>query len=89
MPELEELRLQIDSLDKEIIEKIAKRQRIVEEVRKFKLKHNIEVFDKVREEYLHEYHAKLSKTYDVSITFIQQLFDLIMEESKRVQRGIK
>jgi chorismate mutase len=86
MLNLEQLRAQIDQLDKEIIEKIAQRQRVVEEVRGFKQQHNTPVFDAKREEWLHEYHAKLSETYNVSIEFIQRLFNLIMDESKRIQK---
>jgi chorismate mutase len=85
MNELDELRAQIDQLDKEIIAKMAKRQHIVEVVRKYKQQHNIAIFDQKREEYLEIYHTKLSKEYGVSIEFIQKLFKLIMDESKRLQ----
>lgn len=87
MLNLEELRAEIDTLDKEIIEKIAKRQAIVDQIKQFKLQHNIEVFDAKREEYLYSYHTNLSKKYNVSLTFIKKLFVLIMNESKRIQHN--
>lgn len=85
MEKLEELRMQIDQLDKEIIEKMAKRQKIVEAVGLYKQQHHVAVFDPTREEYLDQYHTKLSKEYNVSIEFIRALFKLIMDESKRIQ----
>ena len=84
---LEELRTQIDQLDKEIIEKIAERQNIVEKVSAFKLENNIQVFDAKREDYLEKYHIELSTKYNVSIEFIKELFKLIMDESKRIQNN--
>lgn len=85
MEELSELRRQIDQLDEDIIEKMAKRQKVVEEVRAYKQQRHIAVFDPKREEYLEIYHTRLSQKYNVSIEFIRELFKLIMDESKRIQ----
>lgn len=85
MEELDELRAQIDQLDEEIIAKMSERQKIVEAVRAYKQQRNIAVFDPKREEYLEIYHTRLSKQYKVSIEFINNLFKLIMDESKRIQ----
>lgn len=89
MDKLDELRLQIDNLDKEIIEKMALRQHIVEKVKEYKKINNMPVFDAKREEYLDRYHTELSKTHNLSIEFIKNLFKLIMNESKRIQNSIK
>lgn len=89
MTKLDELRNLIDLLDKEIIKKISRRTSIVEEVRLYKLQHNLPVFDPKREEYLEDYHIKLSQEYGVSIEFIKNLFKLVMDESKRIQNNMK
>lgn len=89
MNKLDDLRQQIDKLDKEIIEKMALRQHIVEEVKEYKKINNMPVFDAKREEYLDHYHTELSQEYHVSIEFIKNLFKLIMDESKRIQNSIK
>lgn len=89
MNKLEDLRQQIDLLDKEIIEKMALRKKIVEDVKEYKSLNNLAIFDAKREEYLEHYHAELSEQYDVSIDFIKNLFKLIMDESKRIQNSTK
>ena len=87
MLEIEELRQQIDDLDAEIIAKIAKRWEVVRQVREFKSLHTLPVFDPKREEYLREFHAGLCKKYNVSIEFIDKLFELVMQEAKRLQQS--
>lgn len=89
MNKLEELRQQIDFLDKEIIEKMSLRKKIVEEVKQYKSLNNLPVFDPKREEYLENYHVELSREHNVSIEFIKDLFKLIMDESKRIQNSMK
>lgn len=89
MHTLEELRRQIDEIDNELLAMLAKRQNVVKQVGEYKAKHKIEVLDAKREEYLRGFHQQLSARYNLSFSFIKELFALIMEESKRTQRDDK
>ena len=89
MEELEQLRSQIDDIDSELLYLLSKRQEVVKLVGEYKIKRNIPVLDQVREDYLYEYHQKLSAKYNISFDFIRDLFSMIMEYSKKTQREIK
>lgn len=88
MEELEQLRAQIDKIDNELLSLLAKRQTVVKQVGEYKQKHNIQVFDAAREEYLYKFHKRLSAKYSLSFEFIKELFEMIMTESKRTQSKI-
>lgn len=85
MQELEALREEIDQIDNDLLAMLAKRQKVVVKVGEYKHKNDIQVFDGKREEYLYKFHKKLSAKYNLSFSFIEKLFALIMEESRRTQ----
>jgi chorismate mutase len=89
MQELEHFRSTIDDIDSKLLDLLAKRQEAVKQVGEFKLKQNIPVLDQAREDYLYKYHQKLSAKYNLSFDFIQDLFAMIMEHSRKTQRAIK
>ncbi len=89
MQELEHLRTIIDDIDSQLLCLLAKRQEIVKQVGEFKLKQNIPVLDQAREDSLYKYHQELSTKYGLSFDFIQDLFAMIMEHSRKTQREIK
>ena len=75
MQELEQLRTEIDEIDTQLLDLLAKRQLVVTKVGEFKQKHSIQVFDAAREEYLYKFHRRLSAKYNLSFDFIKDLFD--------------
>lgn len=85
---LNELRNLIDALDDEIIHKISKRHQISKMVGEFKQKHNMAVTDNTREQWLHEYHHQLSEKYNIPAEFVDELFELIIVQSKKLQKTI-
>lgn len=82
--DLTELRVQIDAIDKEIVELYEKRMDICKEVAQYKIENGKKVFDKVREE---EKIAKVkSLTHnDFNSVGIQELFEQIMSMSRKLQ----
>ena len=86
MQDLEQLRAQIDKIDTQLLDLLAKRQLVVKQVGEYKQQNNIAVFDAKREEYLHQFHQHLGEKYNLSFEFIRNLFEMIMQESKRTQR---
>ncbi len=79
------LRHVIDSLDDEIIAAIAKRHKISKQIGEYKKLHSIDVLDKNREQYLHDYHIELSKKYNISAQFVEAIFELIVSQSRTIQ----
>lgn len=86
MEELQNLRKIIDVLDDEIISLISERQSISDRIGKLKHEMGLDVFNHSREEFLKQYHSELSEKYGVSENFVLELFDLIITESRRIQK---
>lgn len=82
--DLSELRVQIDAIDKDIVELYEKRMDICRQVAEYKIENGKKVFDKVREE---EKIAKVkSMTHnDFNSVGIQELFEQIMSMSRKLQ----
>jgi chorismate mutase len=85
MPTLDELRLEIESIDAEIIEKIAARFFLVKKIGELKNERGQAVFDPTREEKLRQHYQRLSQKYQLDAAFIQQLFDMIFSHSRQLQ----
>ena len=85
MEDLANLRKIIDVLDDEILSLISERQLIVDRIGKFKSANKMAVFDGVREEFLKTYHKELSEKYNLSMEFVNKLFEIIMAEARRSQ----
>lgn len=82
--DLSELRVQIDAIDKDIVELYEKRMDICRQVAEYKIENGKKVFDKVREE---EKIAKVkSLTHNAfNSVGIQELFEQIMSMSRKLQ----
>lgn len=82
--DLSELRIQIDAIDKDIVELYEKRMDICRQVAEYKIENGKKVFDKVREE---EKIAKVkSLTHNAfNSVGIQELFEQIMSMSRKLQ----
>ncbi len=87
MTQLKELRKQIDAIDKNIIECIASRQKISQQIGEFKALNNLPIFDLEREEWLKNYHANLCVENNLPYTLVAQLFDVIIEFSRKKQNN--
>lgn len=85
MDELTNLRKIIDVLDDEILSLISERQAVVERIGKLKATQKIAVFDPKREEDLKVYHTELSERYNLSLDFVINLFEIIIQESRKTQ----
>lgn len=83
---IEDLRKIINALDETIISSIANRHEVSMQIGAYKKQHGLAVYDKSREEMLHDYHKKLSEKYEVNEKFVHDVFDLIIKQSRDVQR---
>ncbi|MFN8769964.1 MAG: chorismate mutase [Neisseriaceae bacterium] len=86
---IEQLRYIIDELDQTIIASIAKRHEVSMQIGAYKEQNGLNVYDKNREQQLHQYHKKLSEEYNVNEEFVHAIFDLIIKQSREIQRNKK
>jgi chorismate mutase len=82
---LEELRGQIDHVDREFFELIAQRMELVEKIGEFKKKNNVTVFQKSRWQEMSDTRTKWAEELGLNTEFMWDLFKLIHDASIRRQ----
>lgn len=80
-PELQELRTQIDALDRGIITSLAKRMALVEEIGRFKRAHRIKALDEDRRDVLLEAWVKAGKALSLPEELLREIFSAIHSHS--------
>jgi chorismate mutase len=85
---LEVLRNRIDAMDRELLEVLSSRMDIVREIGKYKKEHNVTALQINRWSQLMEDRVKLAQKLNLNKTFTQILFQLIHEDSVRMQTEI-
>lgn len=85
---LEMLRNRIDSLDSELLEVLSSRMEIVREIGRYKKENNVTALQINRWAQLMEDRVKLGQKLSLNKTFTQILFQLIHEDSVRMQTEI-
>jgi chorismate mutase/prephenate dehydratase len=86
--ELENIRVRITDLDCELLALLAERQKLTDQVAQTKIKNDIPVRDKKREEELLVRLIKQGKAYNLDASFITQLFHIIIENSVLNQQAM-
>lgn len=86
--ELDSIREQITQTDSDLLSLIAKRQKLTAKVAETKVKNNISVRDKVREEQLLLRLIKQGQSYGLDPHFITKLFQVIIEDSVLQQQNM-
>ncbi len=86
--QLELLRNRIDALDVELLEVLSSRMDIVREIGKYKKEHNVTALQINRWAQLMEDRVKMAGRLNLNKTFTQILFQLIHEDSVRMQTEI-
>ena len=86
--QLDVLRSRIDAIDTELLETLASRVQIVKQIGEYKRDNNVTALQINRWTQLMENRVKLGKSMDVNETFVKILFQLIHEDSVRMQTEI-
>lgn len=86
MKNLEELRLEIDKIDKEIVELFEKRMERVSEVSAFKAHHKLPVLNSIREAEVIEKNAEYLQNQDLK-PYLKDFYIKLMDLSKDYQRS--
>ena len=77
MPELEDIRADIDKLDEELIKILAKRIELTRYVRDYKKQHNLSALSPDRWQQLTKKHKKIASEMGVDYRLIEPIFDCI------------
>jgi len=85
---LDVLRNRIDAIDSELLETLASRVEIVKEIGQYKKDQNVTALQINRWTQLMEHRVNLGKGMDLNETFVKILFQLIHEDSVRMQTEI-
>ena len=82
---LAELRRQIDGIDEQILELLAKRMRVSREIGVYKKEHNMPILQSPRYSEILENRSDMGKQMDLNPDFIREMLKEIHEESVRQQ----
>lgn len=85
---LEELRRDIDKIDQELVQLFHTRFKIVEEIAKLKGELEVSIEDNAREKEVVENYKKAAEG-KLDAGFVEELVNLILSYSKRIQSEIK
>lgn len=88
MDQLEELREKIDQIDREIIENIATRMRIVDKIGEYKKENNVTVFQLKRWKEILETRPEWAQSLLLNPSFVEEIYKLIHNESIRIQTNV-
>ena len=88
VPELEQIRVEITELDSQLLELLAKRQKLTNQVAETKIHHHIPVRDQKREEQLLVRLIKQGQTFGLDPHYVTQLFHVIIEDSVLNQQAM-
>lgn len=86
--ELKKLRDEIDTLDWEFIEVVAKRFQVVQKVGELKQRHSLEVFHADRWDTMKERNKAMAEENHISEALINDLFEVIHKHSMALQEDI-
>jgi chorismate mutase len=86
--QLDVLRNRIDAIDAEMLEMLASRVEIVKQIGQYKRDHNVTALQINRWTQLMEHRVSVGKNMDLNETFVKILFQLIHEDSVRMQTEI-
>ncbi|MDR0995897.1 MAG: bifunctional 3-deoxy-7-phosphoheptulonate synthase/chorismate mutase type II [Tannerella sp.] len=82
---LAELRRQIDGIDEQMLELLAKRMRVSREIGVYKKEHNMPILQTPRYDEILENRSAMGEEMDLSTDFVKKMLEAVHEESVRQQ----
>jgi chorismate mutase len=83
--DLERLRAQLDALDQVLLDTVRDRIRCCVRIAGVKRRHSVPMMQPHRIEIVHERAASYAAEHGINPTFLQRLYDLVIEETCRVE----
>jgi len=87
-PNLEELRVEIDKCDKEIVQVIARRMKLIPLVASFKKENNLPRYQPAREKEIIENRRRLAEELDLNPDLVEEIIKLIIKDAHRIEEDI-
>ena len=84
MDQLQRLRVQIDKIDRKIVDALVERMSVVEEIKKYKKSVGEEAHDEEREKEVLK--TRVTMGGKLSPYFMREIFNLIIKHSEELQR---
>ncbi len=84
--DLDEIRNEISEIDHQIIEFLSQRFSLVPYINEYKKENNISIFQPEREKQMYKKYWKLAIEKNINPDIIQQLYEIIIGESRRLQK---
>lgn len=81
MKDLTQLRIEIDEIDSELIQLLAKRIKVVQEVGEYKKENNLPIIDPQREQKIIDNKIEQAKEFNLRPEFIQKLWQTLFNEA--------
>ncbi|MCK9597245.1 chorismate mutase [Candidatus Pacearchaeota archaeon] len=88
IPNLDELREKIDSLDKKLLSVLAERMALIPQVAQYKKIKNIPRFQPDREKMVIESRRAIAEELSVSPDLAEKIMKLIIEDAHRIEKGV-
>ena len=82
---LDELREEINTIDDELIEVLAKRMDVVREIGKFKKENNLSTLDEKRWQEVLERVLETAKKYNLSQNLIKKIYEIIHNSALEIE----
>jgi len=86
---MENLRKKIVKIDQKIVKLLGERMKVAKKIGDIKKKAGIPIWDKQKENELRKLHDEAGKKDGLTPKFINKLFDVVFEESRRIQKSEK
>lgn len=86
--ELEEYRRQIDSLDKEIIDALARRFEVVRKVGELKIRENMDAVQPVRAQAVKDAAVRMGEGQGLDPSFVRRLYDVLIDHAHAMEHDI-
>lgn len=86
--QLEELRKRIDLVDTQLLLLLNARNELVYKIGNIKKQNGSKIFDEEREKFLEKNWLSIAQELNLDINFIQNIFTLILSESRKIQKDI-
>lgn len=86
---LNDIRKELDTIDTELLKLLAKRQSFMADVARYKRAHNMVIYQPEREAQILKAKKELAAQHGIDLEFIEKLFTLIFEHSRKIQEETK
>lgn len=83
---LDDIRKKIDLTDKKILTNLAERMQLAKDAKKLKIRANLPIEDKSREKEIINNRKNKGTKLGLSKSFVSKIFNLVIKESKRIQK---